>query len=196
MIIGITGTSGSGKTTLGNILAKRNNIIVIDADKEAKELNKPGTEYMNSIEKELGKQFILEDGNLNRKELANEIYNNDSSREKLNSLTFQYVIDAILEKIKRKSNEETKYIFIDAPLLFESGLENFCDYTISLISDYHTKIKRICERDNIEEAVAKKRLQIQHEDDYYIQKSDFVIYNNDCSLEEEIERILKKIEEK
>ena len=36
--------------------------------------------------------MFLEDGNLNRKELAKKIYNDKASREKLNRLTFNYVV--------------------------------------------------------------------------------------------------------
>lgn len=194
MIIGITGTSGSGKTTVGRILAKREDAFVIDADSVAKELNKPDTSYMKAIRNDLGDEFFLEDGNLDRKKLADEIYSNNDSRNKLNSITFKYVVDRILELIK--NDVDKNYIVIDAPLLFESGLQNFCDYTISLISEYETKIKRICNRDNITEEVAKRRLNIQHDDNYYIEKSDYVINNyNGCNLELEVERIINKIEQ-
>ncbi len=196
MIIGITGTSGSGKTTVGNILSKREDVFVIDADSVAKELNKPNTSYMKAIRSSLGNDFFLEDGNLDRKKLADEIYSNNNSREKLNSLTFKYVVDEILEIIKNDVDENKNYIVLDAPLLFESGLHNFCDYTISLISEYETKVKRICDRDNITEETAKKRLSIQHDDNYYIEKSDYVINNYaGCNLELEIERIINKIEQ-
>lgn len=194
MIIGITGTSGSGKTTVSSILAKRKDVMVIDADKIARKLNEPGTDYMKAIENELGKKFILPDGNLDRKKLADEIYSNKDAKQKLDSLTFKYVIGNVLDIIKNENDEG--YIVVDIPLLFESGFENFCDYTISLISDYDTKIERICKRDNLDLETAQKRLSIQQEDGFYIEKSDFIIKNTkDCNLEEEIERIIYKIEQ-
>ena len=195
MIIGVTGTSGSGKTTVGSILAQKENVVVIDADKVAKELNKPETEYMKEIRKTFGDSFFLSDGNLNRAKMAEEIYTNNNSRESLNALTFKFVVDNILEKIK-EIKSENKYIVIDAPLLFEAGLQNFCDYSISLISDYETKLERICKRDGISLETAKKRLGIQHDDSYYIEKSDFIIENGkNCNLELEVERIMNKIEQ-
>lgn len=192
-IIGITGSSGAGKTTLSGILNKRENVEVIDADKVAKQMAVPGNEYLQEIEKTFGKSVLFEDGNLNRKALAGKIYNDDEARNLLNELTFKYVANEILERIKKINNSKIEIVIIDAPLLFEAKLEKSCDFVVSLIADEELKIKRICKRDNIDEITAKKRLKIQHDNDYYIKKSDYVIYNSeDCNLEKEIEKILKK----
>ena len=87
-----------------------------------------------------------------------------------------------------------KFAIIDAPLLFESGLNKCCDYVISLIADFDLKVRRICKRDNIDEETAKSRLNIQNEDAFYIEKSDFVIHNSENSdLNKEIEKIFKEI---
>ena len=40
-IIGITGTSGSGKTTLSQLLNKREDVKLIDADKVVREMSIP-----------------------------------------------------------------------------------------------------------------------------------------------------------
>lgn len=99
-IVGITGSSGAGKTTLSKILNEREDVKVIDADKVVKELSVPGTEYLNAIKNTFGPEILLEDGNLNRKQLANKIYNDNIARESLNSLTFKYVVDEILKELK------------------------------------------------------------------------------------------------
>lgn len=192
-IIGITGSSGAGKTTLSGILNKRENVEVIDADKVAKQMAVPGNEYLQEIEKTFGKSVLFDDGNLNRKALAAKIYNDDEARNLLNELTFKYVANEILERIKKINNSKIEIVIIDAPLLFEAKLEKNCDFVVSLIADEELKIKRICKRDNIDKITAQKRLKIQHDNDYYIKKSDYVIYNSeDCNLEKEIEKILKK----
>ncbi len=193
-IIGITGSSGAGKTTLSKILSERNDVKIIDADKVVREMSVPGCEYLEKIKETFGQEVILEDGNLNRKLLADKIYNNNEALEKLNKLTFKYVLEEILNQIKKiKELKETEIIIIDAPLLFESGLEKYCNYVIALIADKELKIERICQRDNIDEKVAKSRLNIQHEDSYYTEKADFVINNSrNCNLKLEIEKLLKK----
>ena len=192
-IIGITGSSGAGKTTFSEILKKRDNVELIDSDKVVRQMSVPGAEYLKKIEETFGKEILLEDGNLNRKLLADKIYNDEKSRKSLNKLTFKYVVDEILERIKNINN--SKIVIIDAPLLFEAGLEKYCDIVVSLIADEKLKIKRICKRDNIDENTAKKRLKIQHDNQFYIKKSDFVINNTEnCDLEAEIEHLFKLID--
>lgn len=193
-VIGVTGSSGSGKTTLSKILNKRDDVKVIDADKVVKEMSVQGTEYLNSIKETFGQEVFLEDGNLNRKALARKIYNDNTSRENLNKLTFNYVVKEIITRIQNIKNQDIKFAIIDAPLLFESELDKCCDYVIALVADEELKIRRICKRDNIDEETAKSRLNIQNEDSYYTEKSDFVIHNREnCDLQAEIEKIFKAI---
>ena len=190
-IIGITGSSGSGKTTLSQILNERKDVKLIDADKVVKEMSIPGTEYLKEIEKSFGKEILLEDGNLNRKLLGKKIYNEKEALEKLNKLTFKYVVNEILNRIKKSKEEQIQFLIIDAPLLFEAGLEKNCDYVVVLVAKEELKIQRICERDNIDEQTARSRLRIQHQDSYYTEKADFVIENNEnCNLKNEINVLL------
>lgn len=194
-VIGITGSSGSGKTTLSKILNEREDVKVINADKVVRELSVPGTEYLNAIKETFGQDVFLEDGNLNRKELARKIYNDNVARENLNKLTFNYVVKEIISRIISISSEEIKFAIIDAPLLFESKLDRCCDYVIALVADYNLKVKRICKRDNIDEETAKSRLNIQNEDLFYTEKANFVIHNGENSdLKAEIEKIFKEIQ--
>lgn len=194
-IIGITGSSGAGKTTLSKILNEQDDVKVIDADKVVKEMSVPGAEYLDAIKENFGEDIFLADGNLNRKALASKIYSDNSSREKLNSLTFKYIVNEILERIDKIKDSNIKIVIIDAPLLFESGLDKCCDYVIALIADEELKIRRICKRDNIDEKTAKSRLNIQNEDSFYIKRADFIIKNSEnCDLKSEVEKLLNKIE--
>ena len=87
-IIGITGSSGSGKTAAGKILEEKENIKIVDADKVVREMSKIGTRYLSAIYYTFGKDVFLEDGNLDRKKLADKIYNDKKSCENLNKIIF------------------------------------------------------------------------------------------------------------
>ncbi len=198
MIIGITGNSGSGKTAISKLLGTvpmRQNVAkgtdldtyIIDADEIVKEMSMPGEEYFKEIVKEFGQDILLANGEIDKSKLANIIFTDNEKREVLNSLTFRYVVEEIS---KRANLSKNKTVIIDAPLLIESKLNEICDIVISVIADEDIKTKRICLRDNIDEDTAKKRINAQAENDFYIKNSNLVIVNNDgYNLEKIIEDI-------
>lgn len=153
-IIGITGSSGAGKTTICGILNKKYSAYIIDADEIARKLSKKGSMYLDSIVEYFGTDILDNSGELKRKELADIIYNDDEKRERLNNITFMYVVKEIKNNINKLKDKEL--IVIDAPLLFESNLDKICDIVIGVIASKEDKIKRICNRDNISEETARK----------------------------------------
>ena len=192
-VIGITGSSGSGKTTVCKIIKKLYNSEILDADKVAKELsNDVNSDYYREMVKLFGKECLLEDNMLNRKKIAEIIYQDEAKRESLNNLTFNYVV----KKMKKDLSEikDKDLVIIDAPLLYEAGVDKLCDKVIAIIAEKSNKVKRICLRDGIDELFAKKRLLIQNEDDFYINKADYVIYNNKDfkELKESIKKVLEE----
>ena len=187
-VIGITGSSGAGKSTICNLLDSKYEVEIINADKIAKELSKKGTEYLKSIVEKFGEEILKEDGELNRKKLANIIYSSSKQREVINSCTFKYIKKEIQKRIKN-SNKEV--IAIDAPLLFECGLHELCNTVIGIISKRELQIQRIVERDNISYIDAENRLNAQKDNDFYIENCNEIIENNNdiSDIEKHIEKI-------
>lgn len=189
MIIGITGSSGAGKSTICEILQKEYNVKIINADKIAKRLSCKGTSYINEIIQKFGKDIVDEKGELKRKKLAQIIYNNSDKRKELNNCTFKYIKKEIEEEIKEIEKDEI--IIIDAPLLFECGLDKLCDKVICVISKRDLQIERIIARDNIDYNQAESRLNAQEDNEFYINKCDAIIENNNDI--EDIEKKIRKI---
>lgn len=190
MVIGVTGSSGAGKSTACKILNEKYNVKIITADEVARGLSKQGTAYLKDIVEQFGEKVLLENGELDRRKLANIIYLDSYKRESLNKCTFKYIVEEIKKEIS-KSNKEL--IAIDAPLLFEAALDEICDTTIAVISeDREIQINRIIERDNIDREHALARLSAQHSNEFYSDKCEYTLINND-SLEEQIEEIVSKI---
>mgnify|MGYP005755050349 CR=1 FL=1 len=192
MIIGITGSSGAGKSTACEILEQKYHFTIINADKIAKELSKKGTDYLAEIVQKFGKDILLENGELNRRKLADIIYQNKEKRQLLNECTLKYIKKEIEQKVKEKVKENPKgLIAIDAPLLFEAGLDKICDTTIAVVSaDRNKQIQRMMERDKIDKAHAIARLNAQHSNEFYISKSQYTITNDE--KKEDMEMQLKE----
>lgn len=191
MIIGITGSSGTGKSIICNILQNEYKVKIINADEIAKKLSKSESNYIKDIIKKFGKEIVDENGELKRKELAKIIYSNTDRREDLNNCTFKYIKKEIEKQIN--DTEKDLAIIIDAPLLFESKLNEICNKVIGIISKKDLQIERIIKRDNISFDEAKSRLDAQKDNDFYIENCDRIIENNNdiLHIENEINNIAK-----
>lgn len=196
-VLGITGPSGSGKTTLCSIFKENYNSVVIDADSVARTLSSnPETEYFRKMVELFGEDILNEDGSLKRKEIAVIIYNDPIKREELNKLTFKYVAEDICNQVLELKDSDKEFVVIDVPLLYEAKMENICDKVIAVVAEDREKIFRICNRDNISEEMARKRLDIQNNNEFFISKADFVIYNNGMSMDDlkkSLEEIVSKL---
>lgn len=191
MVIGVTGSSGAGKSTICEILELNYKVKIINADKIARKLSKKGTNYVIDIIKIFGKNIVDETGELKRRKLAEIIYTNPKKREELNKCTFKY-INKEIEKQVNQIKDDTVAI-IDAPLLFESGLNKMCDKIIGVIAKRETQIERIIARDDIDYEQAEKRLSAQQSNEFYIKNCDDIILNNSLlDIEQNVEKVMNK----
>ena len=175
-IIGITGNSGSGKSTISKLISKNYEAKIIDADKIAKEMTKNNGEYLQAIRQAFGND-VIKNNELDRKKLADIVFLNRAEKEKLDGLTFEYVVEEIKKELEANQNLDYQYIILHVPLLFESKLDKLCDYTIGVIAPKTEKIKRICKRDKLSKEKALQRLNSQPNDEFFTKNCNTVINN-------------------
>lgn len=175
-IIGITGNSGSGKSTISKLISKNYETKIIDADKIAKKMTKDNGEYLQAIRQAFGND-VIKNNELDRKKLADIVFLNRTEKEKLDGLTFEYVVEEIKKELEANQNLDYQYIILDVPLLFESKLDKLCDYTIGVIAPKTEKIKRICKRDKLSKEKALQRLNSQPNDEFFTKNCNTVINN-------------------
>ena len=179
ILVGITGGIGSGKTVVCNIF-KILGIQVYDADARAKQLMISDASLVASIKQNFGKEIYLEDVQLDRVQLANQVFVNKEKLEMLNKL----VHPAIAQDFEKwvKIHEDQTYLIKEAALLVEAGSYKSLDYLITVTAPLSLRIHRIQSRDphrtreNIEAIISK-----QLGDEQKIAKSQFVIKNDEQS---------------
>lgn len=176
IIVGLTGQSGSGKTTVCNTFEK-SGFAIINADIVAREVMSKGSRCLEETVDVFG-NILSDDGTLDRKKLAGIVFTDSNKLRIYENIIFPYIISSIKEKIDVYKKESYDYILLDAPTLFESKADSLCDIIVSVIADRNIRIERILKRDSITLSEAESRLNSQKNDDFYIEKSDYVIKNN------------------
>lgn len=177
-IIGLTGGIASGKTTISNILKSEFHIDIIDADLIAREIVKKGSEVLNMIAEEFGKEVINPDGTLNRKKLGEIVFSNQYLLNKLNKITHPVIEKHIKYEIDLIGKSGKKLCVVDAALLIEAGFYKLVDFVILVCVNKDIQLKRLVQRDKISESEALKRINSQMPLSDKVKYADFIINNN------------------
>ena len=173
-ILGLTGESGAGKSTVAAFFAN-NGFAVVDCDQIARQVAEK-----EEIQKQLAEAFgqdICQNGGLNRRLLAQRAFSSEEKTALLNQITHPAILRQTIEQALTFSRSG-KPVVIDAPLLFSTGLDKFCDWTIAVTADEKTRLLRIMERDSISMEDAKKRTARQQKENF-AERADQLVCNDD-----------------
>lgn len=142
-LIGLSGGIGGGKSTVAGMFA-RLGACVMDADRIAHAaLEQP------RIIKEVIKNFncnglLDENRRLSRKTLAGLVFKDRKNLLKLNRIVHPFVLKTINKTIRNLNNSRNPSVaVIDAPLLFETGLDRLCDILVFVDTPPEKRLKRI-----------------------------------------------------
>ena len=177
--IGITGGIGTGKTTICKIFEVLN-VPVFYADSAAKYVMTTDPILVQGIVNAFGKAAYSDEGKLDKKYLANIVFNDETQLERLNSLVHPAVFRAFdlwVEKLYH-----VPYVLKEAALLFESNSYKSCDYTILVTSPKELRIKRVMERDNVSHDQVLARMNKQLSDEEKARLADFILLNDETKL--------------
>jgi dephospho-CoA kinase len=185
--VGITGGIGSGKSIIGKILTVMG-FPVFNSDTEAKLLMVNNDAVIHQVKLAFGNQSYI-DNQLNRKYLADQIFNDESLKNKLN----QIVHPAVRQEFEKWSQRQTSgIVFNEAAILFETGRYKDFDDTILVTAAEGLRIKRVTERDNTSIEEVRKRMDNQWKDDKKKKLASFIVTNDSNKLvTPQIEHILK-----
>jgi len=178
--LGLTGGSGAGKGYV-SVIFESYGIHSLDTDKVSRQVCMPGEPCLCELAAEFGQGIIREDGTLDRKGLGAIVFSDREKLMKLNKITHHYILAECHKWLAERERAGDFAAIIDAPQLYESRFNNYCDYVIAVLAERETRIDRIIKRDGITREDAIKRINNQHSDNYFRDRAHFLIYNNEES---------------
>ncbi len=173
--IGVTGGMGSGKTLLTDYFAKQG-YPVLKSDEVAKQIMNSDETLRKKIIRKFGASAYDSDG-LNRKYLAENVFNDDEKISAINALVHPPTtkkIDILTKELFSKHN----LVFVESALIYEAKIQNMFDYIILVSAQREARIKRIQKKENLTKEEIEKRMRFQMSDEDKKERADFVIENN------------------
>ena len=196
IIVGLTGQSGARKTMVSKLFLG-DGFAVIDCDVVARKVTEKGSDC-NKMLAEFFPQCFDVEFSLDRRKMAEMVFSDKDKLDILNCTIFPFITQNIETAVNDLVNKGQRIIVLDAPTLFESGIDKKCDIIVSVVADENIRLKRISERDKIPVSLIKKRFASQLSQDFFIDNSDFVIENNGDlnEIKIKIQGVINKIKER
>ncbi|MAE61863.1 MAG: dephospho-CoA kinase [Planctomycetaceae bacterium] len=143
-IIGLAGGIGSGKSLVARQLAGLG-AAVVDADHIARQaLDQP--DVIRQLTDWWGTQILTPDRKIDRKKIADLVFADPDQRRRLESLIHPIVAEHRHRIVDQaQADSAVKAVIIDAPLLFEAGLDAICDAVIFVHADREIRLRRVAQ---------------------------------------------------
>lgn len=196
--IALTGGIATGKSTVSKMLQAKG-AYIIDADKIAREIVRPGTQCWKKLKEVLPQDYFDTAGNIKRAELRKAIVQNPELRSIINTITHPEIIRKMESQWTEQITKNPWQITIfDIPLLFESRLHDRFDLVILVYAPPEIQVQRLIHRDGLNHEEAKKTLTMQMPIEKKKQLASLIIDNSSSieNLNQHVEKLwtqLKKL---
>ncbi|MGI6188805.1 MAG: dephospho-CoA kinase [Clostridiales bacterium] len=195
IIIGLTGGIASGKTTVAKMLADLG-AVIIDADVVARRVMAKGMPVWERVRETFGKEYMTDNGDIDRKKLGELVFADRKALEKLNAITHPVIRWEILQEINRLASKKCcQVVVVDAALLIEAGWTEIADEVWLVVADKETQINRLRQRNGLSREQAMNRINSQMDQETKKKYADKVI-NNSHDIEHtrrQVERLWQEL---
>ena len=145
-VIGLTGSIGMGKSTAAAMLREAG-LPVFDADAEVHRMMAPGGTAVAPIEAAF--PGTVRDGAVNRRALGNLVFADTDALRRLERIVHPMVGRAERAFLRRAARERRRAVVRDVPLLFETGGEKRCDWTVVVSAPARVQAARVLARPGV-----------------------------------------------
>lgn len=177
--VGLTGGIGSGKTAVSDLFVSLG-IPVIDTDVIAHALVNNDQQVIKEIVSKFGVETLDQTGHINRKKLAQLIFNNESRKHQLENILHPKIRIEVFNQIQKlkKGLNSPQYVIIVIPLLLETDFTDLVDRILVVIADEKIRIERVKQRDNRSLDEIQAIISHQVNDDMRLTEADDILENN------------------
>ncbi len=172
--VGITGNLGCGKSTVGNMF-KRLGAVVVDADEIIREFYKKNSPIYDKLVFLLGEEVVSENGDIDRKKVANIVFENPELLKRLEKITHTALYERLREIEKDLGKDDI--FMVEASLIFEKGTRYMYDKVIVVYAPYDTCKRRATEKGMSPEDF-ERRMRYQMDIEKKKELADIVIDNS------------------
>lgn len=194
-VIGLTGGIGSGKSTVSAYM-KEKGCEIIDADLISRQMTEKDSPALDEIKEAFGDGFFLGDGSLDRKALGNLVFSDENKRGILQEIVTKKVVRTIDERLRMlKESGFSGIAVIDAPLLFECGMEDMADENWLVTAGLESRIERVSRRDGLSREQVLSRIESQMSQEEKEKYSRCILDNSGtaeelfCQIDRNLERV-------
>lgn len=157
VVVGIAGGIGSGKSTVARLLGARG-AVISDSDGQAKALLQE--QAIGAIlARWWGKGVLGPDGLPDRAKVASIIFSDPAQRQRLEGLIHPILKSqrASALRLAARATPAVPLFAIDAPLLFEAGIDKECDATLFVDAPRAARLARLVKNRGWTEADLARR---------------------------------------
>ena len=190
ILFGVTGGIGMGKSTVGAMLQRRG-VQVVDTDALSHQLTRPGQPALAEIIARFGSGVARPDGSLNRKELAQLVFNDANVRRDLEAILHPKIRALWEGEVARWKSEGQTVGAVVIPLLFETAAEKSFAAVICAACSEATQRQRLAERGWTPDQIAA-RISAQMPIDQKIARSNYIVWTDTSfrAIEGQLDRII------
>jgi dephospho-CoA kinase len=177
-VIGLTGGIGSGKSTVAKLLAEMG-AVVMDADKVGHEVFQPGTEGWKDVVNTFGSEILTDYDEINRKKLAEIVFNNPEALSKLNQIIHPRAHDLVKSRLNDYRKQGVEVVVLEVVLLIEAKWTDLVDEVWVIIASEDKVVNRLKQQRGMSKEEILVRISSQMSNDERVKYADVVIRNDD-----------------
>ena len=155
--IALTGGIACGKSSIIQIF-KKNAIAIIDLDVIARAVVKPKSQALSELVAHFGNGILNDDQTLNREALRQVLFENNANQKIIEEILHPKILEKMQMGIEKLN---VPLVVVEVPLLVEQNLSNLFDRAIVVDCDEQNQLKRLLNRKNMDEKLAKTIISAQ-----------------------------------